>query len=65
MSIHIKKSHKRLLHSKLGVPQGQKIPSAKINTALKSSSPTLRKEAQFAKNAKGFNHKAPVYRKET
>lgn len=50
----IKKSHKGLLHEALSVPQGQKIPIAKIEHALESSSPKLRKEAQFAKNARGW-----------
>ena len=49
----IKPSHKGLLHSKLGVPQGQKIPMSKIDKALYSSSPALRKEANFAKNFRG------------
>ncbi len=46
----IKPSRKGLLHKKLGVPQGQKIPAAKIAKALHSSSPSLRKEANFARN---------------
>jgi hypothetical protein len=46
----IKPSHKGLLHTKLGVAQGKKIPAAKINKALHSKSPALRKEANFAKN---------------
>ena len=50
--IHIKASHKGLLHEKLGVPQGQPIPAGKIKSAEHSSSPALRKEAQFADNAK-------------
>lgn len=53
--IKIKKSHKGLLHKKLGVPQGQKIPAAKLAQAKKSKSPALRKEANFAENAKDWN----------
>lgn len=49
----IKPSRRGLLHKKLGVPQGQKIPAAKITKALKSKSPALRKEANFARN---FGH---------
>lgn len=56
MSIYIKPSHHGLLHRKLGIPEGQPIPAAKIAAAEKSGDPTLRKEAQFADNAKGFNH---------
>lgn len=56
MTIKIKPSHKGLLHKKLGVPQGEKIPAAKLNAAKKSNSPALRKEANFATNAKKFKH---------
>lgn len=56
MAISIKPSHKGLLHKKLGVPQGQKIPADKLAAASKSKSPALRKEANFAKNAKKFQH---------
>lgn len=52
MSIHIKAANKGKLHSKLGVPQGQKIPAKKLAAAKRSSSPALRKEANFAINAK-------------
>ncbi len=48
----IKPSHRGLLHDALGVPQGHKIPLAKIEHALTSTSPKLRKEAQFAENAR-------------
>ena len=51
--IKIKPSHKGLLHKKLGVPPGEKIPEGKIAAAKKSSSPALRKEATFAQN---FGH---------
>lgn len=49
----IRPSRRGLLHKKLGVPQDEKIPAAKIAKALKSKSPALRKEANFAKN---FGH---------
>jgi len=55
-SINIKPSHKGLLHKKLGVPQDKPIPAKKLSKALKSSSPALRKEANFARNAKSFKH---------
>lgn len=55
--IHINPAHKGLLHEKLGVPQGQPIPEAKIKQAEHSSSPALRKEANFADVAKhSFHH---------
>ncbi len=50
MAVFIKPSRKGLLHKKLGVPKGKKIPKSKINKALKSKSPSLRKEANFARN---------------
>ena len=58
MAIHIKPSRKGLLHEKLGVPQGEKIPMSKLRAARHSKSPALRKEANFAINAKGFSHPA-------
>lgn len=57
MAIHIKPSHKGRLHEKLGVPEGEKIPEAKIEKAKHSKSPALRREANFAENAKGWSHK--------
>lgn len=53
--IHIKPSHKGLLHKKLGIPQGQPIPAARL-TVHSDDSPALVKEKTFARNAKGFNH---------
>lgn len=50
MSSLIKPSRKGLLHKKLDVPQGTKIPAVKITKALHSKSPALRKEANFARN---------------
>jgi len=49
-SIKIKPSHRGLLHKKLGVPQGKKIPASKLSKALHSKSVSLRKEAIFAEN---------------
>lgn len=39
-------------HTATGTPQGQKIPEAKIQKALHSDSPKLRKKAQFAENVR-------------
>lgn len=52
----IKKSHQGLLHKQLGVPQGQPIPVAKIEKAANSSDPATRKRANFALNARKWNH---------
>jgi hypothetical protein len=49
--IHIKPENRGKLHRRLHVPQGQKIPAAKIDAAKQSPDPSLRKEATFAKNA--------------
>lgn len=54
----IKPSHRGLLHKKLGVPEGEKIPAEKIEAALHSKSPALRKEANFARN---FGHSIHIH----
>lgn len=55
MNLHLKKG---ALHKDLGVPQGQKIPASKLASAKNSSSPLERKRANFAINAKKWQHKA-------
>jgi len=55
MSINIK--HPGRLHERLHIPQGQPIPESRLEEAENSSDPSLRKEAQFAENAKHFKHK--------
>lgn len=57
MAIRIKKSHEGKLHRALGVPANQQIPLGKIERAAHSKSPSLRKEAQFALNARKWNKK--------
>lgn len=52
--IHIKPSHRGLLHKELGVPLGKPIPKAKIEKAAHSKNPAERKRAVFAEN---FGHK--------
>lgn len=54
--IHIKPSHKGLLHKDLGVPQDQPIPAGKLAKAEHSSDPAVRKRVTFAENAKKFHH---------
>jgi hypothetical protein len=49
--------HPGALHRELGVPAGQKIPASKLAAALKSSNPTVRKRAQFAKTLSKLRHK--------
>lgn len=40
--------HKGALHEELGVPEGKKIPKAKIKKAEHSKNPTLAKRARLA-----------------
>lgn len=54
--IHIKPSHKGLLHKELGVKAGEKIPASKLTKAKNSSDPAERKRATFAENAKKWKH---------
>jgi hypothetical protein len=56
MAIHIKKSHKGLLHKKLGISQSKGIPLSSLQRAKQSSSPAERKEANFAINARKWHH---------
>jgi hypothetical protein len=46
--------HPGLLHTELGVPQGQPIPAAKLNAAAKKKG-KVGQRARFAKELKGFN----------
>ena len=45
-------ANKGKLHKTLGVPKGEKIPTAKLEKAKQSPNPTTRKRATFAMNAK-------------
>ena len=56
MAIHIKPSHKGLLHKNLGVKAGKPIPASKLAKAKNSSSAAVRKRATFAENAKHWHH---------
>lgn len=47
--------HPGALHKDLGVPEGKKIPAAKLEKAAHSSNPTLKKRAVLAKTLKGLN----------
>ena len=51
------KLKKGALHKELGVAKGKKIPVSKIKAAEHSKNPTERKRAQFADNARKWNHK--------
>lgn len=45
------------LHRALGVKEGEKISAYKVAEALHSENPHVRKMAQFAENARKWNHK--------
>jgi len=45
------------LHRSLGVPEGKKIPEAKIEKAANSSNPILAKRARLAETLKNMNRK--------
>lgn len=49
---------KGALHRKLGVPEGEKIPSEKLEKAAHSDNPETRKKAALAKTLKGFHKKS-------
>lgn len=49
--------NKGALHRNLGVPEGEKIPAGKLETATHSKNPTIRREAALAETLKGMNHK--------
>ncbi len=55
--IHIAKSHHGMLHKALGVAQGQPISRAKLESAKNSSDAHVREMANFAINARGWDHK--------
>lgn len=48
--------HPGALHRSLGVPQGEKIPPAKIAAASHSDNPTLARRANLARTLAGFRH---------
>jgi hypothetical protein len=54
--IHLNPAHKGALHRALGIPDGKPIPAAREEAAKKSPDPHVRKEANFALNARGFKH---------
>ena len=53
--IQIKPENKGKLHENLGIPQGQKITTSKLESAKTNASPAVKKEIVFAENAKKWN----------
>ena len=48
--------HPGALHRALHVPEGQKIPAAKMAKAAKSSNPHMKKMVSLAHTLKGMHH---------
>lgn len=48
--------HPGALHTELHVPQGQKIPQAKLTAATHSQDPTERRRAVLAETLKNMHH---------
>lgn len=57
MANKINIKHPGLLHEHLGIPKGKPIPLARLQAAKNSKNPAIRKEANFAINARGFKKK--------
>ncbi len=49
-----KSGSKGKLHRELGVPEGKKIPEKKMEKALHSDNPKMRKQAVFARTLRGL-----------
>lgn len=49
--------HPGALHRSLHVKKGEKIPSAKLNSALHSRNALTRKRANLAKTLRSFHHR--------
>lgn len=55
-SIRINPANKGKLHQMLGISPDQPIPVRDLENAAHSTNPLERKRAQFALNARKFNH---------
>ena len=55
--LHKAIKHPGALHRDLGVPQGKKIPAAKLAKATHSSNPKVAERARLAETMKGFKHR--------
>jgi hypothetical protein len=53
--------HPGALHRELGVPEGKKIPKAKLQAATHSENPTMRKRAFLAETLAHMNHAGKAY----
>ena len=48
--------HKGKLHRELGIPEGQKIPAARLAAAAHSPNPEIRRDAIRARTMKAWHH---------
>lgn len=48
--------HKGKLHRELGIPVDQKIPPARLASAINSRNPTVRRDAIRARTMEGWHH---------
>lgn len=48
--------HKGKLHRELGIPEGEKIGTARLAKAARSSSPEVARDAKRAQTMKTWNH---------
>lgn len=53
--IHIKPSHRGRLHADLGVKQGEKISTGRLEKAKAGANPAEKKRIVFAENARKWN----------
>lgn len=60
----IKPSHKGALHRALGVPEGEKIPAAKMAAAKNSKNPRVKKMAALAGTLGKMDHSGGKSRKD-
>ena len=51
--------HKGKLHRELGIPEGEKIPQARLEAAEHSSNREVRNDAIRAKTMEGWHHTGP------
>ena len=49
--------HPGILHKELGVPEGKKIPVARLEKAEHSKNPTLARRARLAETLRGLKKK--------
>lgn len=49
--------HPGKLHRELGIPEGKKIPQARLEQAANSKNPEVRRDAIRAKTMEGWKHK--------